>query len=62
MGNVLSAKVYFKNDGQSFINCTRLIFNYNSLRDMTNLCLLFGIIELFIDHCIPKIKKKINSA
>ncbi|KAL8098301.1 hypothetical protein AgCh_031170 [Apium graveolens] len=47
-------KVYFKADGHSFENGFRLLFDDASVMDMTNLCLPFGLIELFMDHSTEK--------
>lgn len=49
-------KVYFKADGHSFKKGFRILFDDASVRDMINLCLPYGMIDLFVDHTTTEIR------
>lgn len=46
----VDALIYFKCDGHSFVNGTRLIYYDLSVRNLVALSKPHGIIDLFVDH------------
>ena len=45
-----SSLVYFQNDGHSFDNNVRVLYNDDGIKEMIEICKPFGCINLFVDH------------